>query len=180
MASGGGKCPSNFGLTAFSFFPAMAMTTKPESRRTSLKRRIRQFYNLLNQRDFRRCHEMIDPRIRLKPSSVTLLQYQNSLGEFLDEFGPVDILDISVSLHLNEPSELYEGRDFALGKTVWTDEAGDEHLFAERWVFEGRAWFTRSTGFVTPARVEVIGTVARSKKPSTLVRIGKPKRRIKG
>src|SRR5437868_12130103 len=105
------------------FFPTMAMTNRADNRLTSLKRRIRQFYQLLNQRDFERCHQMIDPRVRLEPSSVTLFQYQNALGQFLDHFGSVEILELAIELHLNEPSQLYEGRDFAVGKTTWVDGA---------------------------------------------------------
>jgi hypothetical protein len=128
----------------------MAMTTRAVNQQASLKRRIRQFYNLLNQRAFDRCHQMIDPRVRSTPSSVTLFQYENSLREFLAYFGSVKVLEITVSLHLNEPSKLYEDRDFAVGNTNWEDEAGEQHTFSERWVVEGRSWHTRSTGFVTP------------------------------
>ena len=56
----------------------MAMTARTDNRHSSLKRRIRQFYKLLNQQDFERCYQMIDPRVRIKPSSVTLFQYQNA------------------------------------------------------------------------------------------------------
>src|SRR5947208_748956 len=102
-------------------FPTMAMTTRIENKQSALKRRIRQFYKLLNEHEFARCHQMIDPRVRLKPSSVTLFQYENALRQFLDQFSSVEVLEISIGLHLNEPSELYEGRDFALGKTTWAD-----------------------------------------------------------
>ena len=129
----------------------MAMSTRIENSQSSLKRRIRQFYNLLNQGDFKRCHQMIDPRIRCKPSSVTLLQYENSLRAFLDHFGFVKVVEITIELHAKEPSKLYEERDFAVGKTTWIDEAGEEHTFLERWVREQRAWYTRSTGFIAPA-----------------------------
>ena len=127
------------------------MTLRTENRQVSLKRRIRQFYRLLNRRAFDRCYQMIDPRVLLKPTSVTLFQYENALSQFLDRFGSVKVLEIGIALHLNEPSQLYEGRDFAVGKTTWVDEAGEEHVFSERWVRDGRAWYTRSTGFVTPA-----------------------------
>jgi hypothetical protein len=128
----------------------MAMSTRTTNNQASLKRRIRQFYNLLNRRAFGLCYRMIDPRVRFKPSSVTLFQYENALGQFLDHSGPVHVVEIAVDLHLNEPSHLYEGRDFAVGKTTWTDAAGERHVFSERWVRDGRAWYTRSTGFVTP------------------------------
>jgi hypothetical protein len=128
----------------------MAMTTKVERKQSSLTKRVRQFYKLLNEGDFAACYELIDPRVRLKPASVTLFQYQNALREFLTEFGIVRIKDISVRVHRNEPSPLYEGRDFAVGKTVWEDGAGLQHVFSERWVHERQTWYTRSTGFVVP------------------------------
>lgn len=127
------------------------MSTETEKRRASLERRIRRFYDLLNRGDFGRCHRIIDPRVRLKPSSVTLFQYENALRQFLEQFGRVQVVGIDVGLHLNEPSELYEGRDFAVGKTTWADRAGEQHVFSERWVREGRAWYTRSTGLLAPA-----------------------------
>ena len=83
-------------------------------------------------------------------SSVTLFQYENALREFLDQFGVVKVVEINLELHLNETSKLYDGRDFAIGKTCWADEAGNHHVFSERWVFEGRKWYTRSTGFLIP------------------------------
>ncbi len=129
----------------------MAMSTITDSRRYSLKRRIRQFYDLLNGRSFGRCHKMIDPRVRANSSSVTLFQYQNALTQFVDRFGSIGILDIRITLHLDEPSRLYEERDFAVGETIWADQAGNRHVFSERWVREGRVWYNRSTGFVTPA-----------------------------
>jgi hypothetical protein len=131
------------------------MTPRPASSLSSLKRRIRQFYHLLNQRDFTHCHEMIDPRVLVKPSSVTRYQYENSLSEFMDHFGVVEVREFTMNLHLGEPSELYEGRDFAVGKTTWLDEAGEQHDCSERWVREGRSWYTRSTGFITPAAVMI-------------------------
>jgi len=95
----------------------MAMNTKRENKRASLKRRVQQFYELLNKRDFDRCHQMIDPRVRQKPSSVTLFQYENALSDFMAQCGSIKLLEMSLSLHLDEPSQLYEGRDFAVGKT---------------------------------------------------------------
>lgn len=116
-----------------------------------MKRRIKRFYDLLNQRKFQSCYELIDPRVRAKPSSVTLLQYQNSLARFLDRIGAVAVTDIHFDLHLDEPSALNEGRDFAIGKTRWRDSAGVEREFIERWVHEDGKWYTRSTGFLIPS-----------------------------
>jgi hypothetical protein len=164
----------------------MAMTTKTENpkkaenRQSSLKRRIRQFYDLLNQRDFGRCYQMIDPRVRNKASSVTMLQYENSVGRFLDTFGSVKNLEISINLHLDEPSKLYEGRDFAVGNTAWMDEGGEQHLFSERWVCEGRVWYTRSTGFIVSESAMLLdaatgesSSIERQRRQTRKVKVGK-------
>jgi hypothetical protein len=126
------------------------MKAKAPGTLSALKRRVKEFYKLLNRRDFEHCYERIDPRIRHRPTSVTLDQYTRSLDEFLDHVGLVRIVDLDIELHLREPSTLYEGRDFALGKTIWEDQTGHQHLLSERWVRDGKSWYTRSTGFVVP------------------------------
>ena len=127
------------------------MKTTLQTTQASLRRRVRQFYKLLNQGEFERCHEMIDPRVRSNPNSVTLLQYSTACRDFLDRIGFIKLVELRVDLHIQEPSILYEDRDFATGKAIWEDRSGERHTFAERWVRDGRTWFTRSTGFVAPA-----------------------------
>jgi hypothetical protein len=126
------------------------MSAKIKAQTASLEKRIRQFYALLNERKFAECYRMIDPVVRDKPSSVTLYQYENSLRAFLDHYHQIRILAIQLDLHLEEPSKLYNDRDFAVGQTTWEDESGEEHQFQERWVRYGRSWYTRSTGLVAP------------------------------
>jgi hypothetical protein len=82
---------------------------------------------------------------------VTYYQYETALSQFLDKHGRVAILEMDITPHIGEPSTLYENRDFAIGKTTCLNEAGERLLFLERWALEGRVWYTRSTGFVTPA-----------------------------
>jgi hypothetical protein len=142
----------------------MAMTTKFAIKESSLKRRIRQFYDLLNQRDFKRCFQLIDPRIRRMPTSVTFFQYGNALSQFLDSHGSITIQEVEIKLHLGESSTLYEDRDFALGKVTWLNETKEPQVFLERWVREGRSWYTRSTGFVAPASPEKITPIIRTPK----------------
>ena len=91
-----------------------------------------------------------------------MFQYGNALANFLDHYGSIKILEIGVSLHLSEPSTLYKGRDFALGRTIWEDAAGERHFFSERWVRQGAAWYTRSTGLLVPDLAEVRPPQARS------------------
>ncbi len=127
------------------------MSSKTANVQTALKKRIRQFYGLLNEGEFARCYAMIDPRLREQPQTITLLQYEQSSRRFVEQIGAVLVQKLEIlSLHLNEPSQLYEGRDFALGKTHWEDEAGNRHQFSERWVCDGSTWYTRSTGFLKP------------------------------
>ena len=126
------------------------MITNAETQRAALERRIQQFYYCLNQRDFSQCYRMIDPRVRDKRGSVSLALYQDALLQFMDRFGPLRVLEMSVSLHLDETSKLYEGRDFAVGKTVCSDKDGERNVFLERWVRQGQDWYTRSTGFIAP------------------------------
>lgn len=125
------------------------MKTELQTIHSSLNRRIHQYYKLLNERNFERCHEMIDPRVRRRPESVTLLQFANAATEFLDQCGGLRCVGADVELHLQEPNVLYEGRDFAIGKSICEDIRHEKYVFAERWVREGRSWYTRSTGFVT-------------------------------
>lgn len=128
------------------------MKLKTNSQLGTLKRRVRQYYELLNRRDFARCYQMIDPLVREKPSSVTLLQFENSLRDFLTVTGSVGVDRIELELHLDEPSQLYANRDFAVGHTEWTDISGQSHTFAERWVRDGRSWYTRTTGLIAPQK----------------------------
>jgi hypothetical protein len=128
----------------------MAVTARSIASPTSLKRRIRQFYTLLNDREFARCHRIVDPQLRRRRDSVTLYQYEQSLRDFVMKLGPIEVLSIDVELHAHEPTRGYEGRDFAVGQTVWADCKGRQHAFQERWGRDGRTWCTRSTGFVVP------------------------------
>jgi len=127
------------------------MTSKTATSQFSVKRRIRQLYDRINQRDFKRCFQMIDPQIRQVPTSITFYQYESAVAQYLEIHGSITITEVDVKLHIDEPSTLYQDRDFALGKTTWLNEAGEVQYFLERWVREGRAWYTRSTGFVAAA-----------------------------
>jgi hypothetical protein len=97
---------------------------------------------------------MIDPRVREKPASVTLHQYENALRRFLESVGHVEVKQIrDVKLYLDEPNKLYEGRSFALCKTIWTDKKENCFDFSERWVYEKSVWYTRSTGLIKPTQL---------------------------
>jgi hypothetical protein len=147
-----------------SFFqPELAMITNADKQRAALERRIQQFYHCLNERDFDQCYQMIDPRVRDQRGSVSLAPYQDALLQFIDRFGPLNVLEVSASLHLDETNKLYEGRDFAVGKTICADKDGERRVFSERWVRQGRDWYTRSTGFIVPEAGRVPTTAQNQK-----------------
>jgi hypothetical protein len=117
---------------------------------SAVEKRIRRFYELLNKESFDQCFRHIDPLLRGESFSVTEYQYENSLRQFVACYGYIRVIAIALELHLGESSVLYANRDFAVGQTTWADTFGEEHLFQERWVRNGRRWYTRSTGLVTP------------------------------
>ena len=120
-----------------------------DNAREALRRRIRRFYTLLNRRNFVDCFHMIDPRVLGQPGGITFLHYIQSLNSFLEQAGAVTGVRIQITgLHLNEPTKLYEKRDFAIASTKWKDSNGNEHKLSERWVLEDDNWYTRSTGLV--------------------------------
>jgi hypothetical protein len=135
-------------------FISAAMTTQAADLRiaTALRRRIQQFYDHLNRREWERCFQTIDPSLRQVPSSVTLAQYASSLERFLERCGIVKLRQIDpIHLHLNEPNRLYNNRAFAQVEVVWEDQSGQRHVMSERWVRDRRGrWYTRCTGLVAP------------------------------
>ena|SRR5229473_4556508 len=125
--------------------------TKTVRATTALKNRIQEYYRRLNARDFQWCYRAIDPAIRNQATSVTFLQFASSLARFLDHYGSVGVRPnaIDIQLHQNEPNSLYENRDFAVVRVLWHDSTGGLRHFQDRWVRNGRSWYSRTTGLVT-------------------------------
>lgn len=127
--------------------------SSPQTRvQAALKRRVRAFYAHLNARAFDKCFRFLDPRVFAQPGSVTLIQYETTLAAFMAHVGEVRVKEVVITgLHVGQPNKLYEGRDFAIGKTAWEDANGSVHQFAERWVCDDGVWYTRATGMTLPA-----------------------------
>ena len=67
------------------FLAAIMRTSTADSRLiASLRRRIKQFYERLNRREFEKCFEMLDPQVRGSPTAITLYQFSSSLERFLE------------------------------------------------------------------------------------------------
>lgn len=125
-----------------------------QSTTTALVRRIKKFYSHLASGEFESCYRMIDAVVRENPNSVTHHQYVTSLQTFLDAVEEFHFNEItSIELHLGEPSNLYGVRDFAVVNLVWSGKDEQRHKQPERWVKNGRSWYTRATGFVVTAPV---------------------------
>jgi len=121
---------------------------------STLRKKVRQFYEYLNRGELEWCYHALDPCLRATPSAVTQYQYACSLKRFLDEYGRIHVVQIDpIQLHLNEPNRLYNNRDFAMVEVIWEDRLAQRHSFKERWVRDRRGrWYTRSTGLVTPQK----------------------------
>lgn len=114
----------------------------------AVERRIRLFYDHFNEDQIEKCYGMLDPSIRHDSNGVTLHQYTTSVRRFREHLGKVTVLSVSIELHEDEPTELFKGRDFAIGTSNCREASGAERTFQERWVRDGRSWFTKCTGYV--------------------------------
>src|SRR5260370_339263 len=89
-------------------------TATVRTQTSTLERRIRKFYGMLIEHEFAKCYRSIDPSIRANSSGVTLFQYENALREFGVYYGQINVVTVTLQLHLDEPSDLYGNRDFVL------------------------------------------------------------------
>ena len=113
--------------------------------RASLRRAIRRFYDCYRQEKWTLCFNRIDPQLRAA-AKVDFDSYRELLQTFLREYGDVSILVIEVSeIHRSK----HDPRPFAFASIVWRDRSHEFHVFRERWVFDGRRWYTRVVGLVT-------------------------------
>ncbi|HVA48880.1 MAG TPA: hypothetical protein VNH11_21115 [Pirellulales bacterium] len=127
------------------------MSEQPTNVLTETKRlrhRIKRLYDLLNERKFDKCFEIVDPRLRTA-GKITLELYQSSLSHFIEKYGPLHVLRIDgLKLHIDVPAR-NEDRDFAYALVVAQDAKGREMAFRERWVRESDGfWYTRKLGLV--------------------------------
>jgi hypothetical protein len=116
--------------------------------RSSLRRRVKNFYKHFGQTNWAQCFQFIDPNLR-EHSKVDFSSYCESLSLFHAYYGPVDILHIRINLYLQVKNAKNEKRDFAYVLVEWKDKKNHCHVFRERWVKENQRWYTRVVGLVT-------------------------------
>ena len=113
--------------------------------KTSLRQRIREFYQHFNGEDWPACFQFLDPVLK-KKSRVDLPRYAASLAQFKEYYGHVQVRFVEV--HLFTQGQGTDSRDFAYVVILWKDKAGSYHLFRERWIKEKGRWYTRVVGLV--------------------------------
>jgi hypothetical protein len=114
--------------------------------RAAIRRRIKRLYDSFNHENWAKCFDLIDPKLtaagRIDPAT-----YSQSLHEFKQYYGSVQIRHIEISLYLDARSK-QDDRPFAYVYVFWQDDKHAFHLFKERWVKQDDHWFTRVVGLV--------------------------------
>lgn len=113
-----------------------------------VRQRIRRLYELLNERKFDKCFEIVDPRLKAA-GKISFDLYQNSLSSFVDKYGPLHVLRINdLELQIGRPAK-NEDRDSAYALVIAHDRTGREIELRERWVKGSDGfWYTRKLGLV--------------------------------
>jgi len=118
----------------------------------SLAARIIFFYKFFNQRNWARCYEYIDPKLRAK-REFGISEYSRTMRDFFEAHGPVEQVKIlKISIHSGIEAN-NDQRDFAYVVISWKDKSREFHHFRERWIKDREKWFTRVIGLV-PNRSE--------------------------
>jgi len=115
--------------------------------RSALRRRVMQWYDRFNDQDWTACYRFVDPQLT-STGKVNEEFYVESVLRFHDRYGVVRPWHIRVSVHVTGPRTASDRRPFAYVYTVWQDKENEFHMFRERWVREGKRWYTRVAGLL--------------------------------
>ena len=143
--SAGDSFKANLQRNIRSFYEMARAIGERQCSPTNLRRAIRSFYDSYRREKWLPCFNRIDPQLR-EGSKVDFDGYQDSLQTFREAYGDVSILTIVLSeVHRSK----HDPRPFAFASIVWRDRSHEFHVFRERWVFDGKRWYTRVVGLVT-------------------------------
>jgi hypothetical protein len=115
--------------------------------RSSLRRRIRTFYQWFNLGEWKHCYAFLDPRLR-ENSKIALASYADSLRAFRQHYGQVNIWHVRINLYTEDRNHKHDNRPFAYVYVFWQDHQKAFHVFREHWVRDGGRWYTRVVGLV--------------------------------
>ena len=120
----------------------------PAEASRSIRGRVREFYRRLNDQNWEKCFEFVDPVLR-ESGKVDFEAYAKSLSSFYKKYGPLELHSLQqFNVHPNVQSNR-DNRDFAYGVVAFDDREHRSHQVRERWVkaSDGR-WYTRMVGMV--------------------------------
>lgn len=113
-----------------------------------LRTRIERMYELLNERKFDQCFEIIDPRVR-GTGTIEFAKYQTCLSHFVDKYGPLEPFRVTDLKLYFKAADRQDDRDFAYAIVLAHDKTGREIELKERWVRDTDGfWYTLKTGLV--------------------------------
>src|SRR5437868_5621336 len=107
-----------------------AQNARMVAQRSVLRRRIRSFYGHFNREHWPKCFEFIDPKLRAQ-QKVDASLYAASLASFVQQYGPVGIWHVDLSLHLESKANQNDDRPFAYVYIFWKDNRHTFHVFRE-------------------------------------------------
>ncbi|HEY2411396.1 MAG TPA: hypothetical protein VGI40_04105, partial [Pirellulaceae bacterium] len=113
----------------------------------ALRRRVMSWYSRFNDERWSDCYALIDPSLA-SSGKVNAEAYTHSLRNFRSRYGTIRPWHVRISLHLTGSRPTSDSRPFAYVYTVWQDDRHEFHMFRERWVQEGKNWYTRVAGLV--------------------------------
>src|SRR5207247_7381323 len=90
----------------------MATKTRVAKQKTTLRRRIRRFYQWFNAEHWERCFECIDPRLR-DEGRVEYDTYSASLAEFVKRYSKVELVFVQATVHQRIKGNPKADRPFA-------------------------------------------------------------------
>ena len=124
-----------------------ANTKDLNAERSSIRRRVKRFYESFNRTDWGSCYSTVAPTLR-ENSRIDLDDYQSSLEAFKDSYGRIDLWYVRINPHLETTANQRDQRPFAYVYVVWQDEQKQFHMFRERWIKDNGSWYTRVVGLV--------------------------------
>ena len=117
------------------------------SLRSSLKKRVRNFFKNFNLHNWERCYQYLDPMLRAH-ARITPEQYASSLKLFEKHYGTIEIHYMNANLYREVKTKKSQIGSFAYVVILWKDKWNSYHLFRERWVEDANIWYTRVVGYV--------------------------------
>lgn len=120
---------------------------KEMSARIALRRRVMSWYARFNGEKWDECWGFVDPRLT-SAKKVERTPYVASLARFKSRYGAIHTWHVRISLHLTGTRPASDPRPFAYVYAVWQDDRHGFHMFRERWVLDGKKWYTEVAGLV--------------------------------